>query len=138
MHIIIILFFLSLLGIIVMIGKKIVLLRNNKLTTENNFSIQIPNLQEIGHLTVKNSRKYGYILLVKSVRSYVLSVNFLKNKYLEIKKSTKKYIPNKKLKSIEKKDSKFLKVISDYKHKIKRIKDKIEEEEGIQQNNKLE
>ena len=132
MHIIVILFFLSLFGIILMISKKIILLRKNELITENSFSVQIPNLQEIGHLTVKNSRKYGYILLVKSVRSYVLSINFLKKEYIKIKNSTKKYIPHKKFKSIEKKDSKFLKVISDYKHKIKRIKEKIEEEERIQ------
>ncbi len=132
MYIILILFFFSLVGIILMIGKKLVLLRRNQLITENNFPIQIPSLQELGQVTRKNSKKYGFVLLVATIRFYVILINFLKRKYIVTKNSIIKHLPHKKAILPERKDSKFLKVISDYKHKIKRIKNKIEEEEKVQ------
>ena len=105
---ILILFFGSLMGIIFMIGRKLVLLKNGRVSPSAEITFEIPYLKEAKHLTLKNIKKHGYSGLVGS-------------------KSRSK------TSSADKQEiSKFLKIISDYKHKIREIKHKIKEEEKNQ------
>lgn len=130
MYIILIIFFVSLIGISAMIGKKLILLKKGQIENTEKNLFEIPNLDQIKHVTVKNSKKYGYIILVEIMRFYIRFLKLLKLKYKEIKNVYNKYLPHKEINTQTKEVSKFLKMISDYKYKIKNIKDKIEEEEN--------
>jgi len=131
MYFLLILFFTSLFGIIFMIGRKLVILQNGQAFHREEILFKAPFFEEWKHLTIKNIRKHGYIGLVATIRFYVRSSDFLKNKYQE----TKIKIKNMRSKNQngnfgEKREvNKFLKMISEYKHKIREIKHKIKEEE---------
>jgi hypothetical protein len=132
-----ILFFLSLSGIIVMIGRKLVLVKNSPAIEIQHAHPFVPDLQKIKHLTFKNSKKLGYIALFITLRFFIKSSNFIKTKSIFlIKELRNKFRKNKKNLTnelTEKKEvSKYLKMISEYRHKIREIKHKIKEEEGIE------
>ena len=131
---ILILFFSSLISIITMIGRKLVLLQNGHTAENNNaeeISFSIHHLQKIKHLVVTNTKKWEHIVLVQTLRLYVKTANLLKNKY----EAAKSKIRNLKMRNRaggEKKEiSKFLKIISDYKNRIREIKHKIKKEENL-------
>ena len=129
------LFFLSLAGIIVMIGRKLVLLRNGKIANAEGILFQTPYMGIVKHLTIRNVRKYSYLGLVEIIRFYVRAENFLKLKYEEIKIKIKNIKLGHKngisADTVEKPEaSKFLKMVSEYKHKISKIKHQIHEEEN--------
>ena len=134
MILILILFFVSLAGIILMIGKKLIL---EKAVLEN-IAIQktildIPNLGKIKDISIKRIKKYSFVFLVITIRYYVKSSNFIKKQGKGIVQKVKSKIIHKdNLNEIPKKQevSRFLKMISDYKKKIKRIKKIIKEEEN--------
>ena len=131
MYFILILFFLSLFGIIFMIGRKLVVLQDTQVLNKEEFFLKTQFLNEWKYLTAKNLKKHGYVGLVATIRFYVLSINFLKNKYQAIKIKIKN-IRGKKLNTEEKREvSSFLKMISEYKHKIREIKHQIKEEENL-------
>ncbi|OGI85462.1 hypothetical protein A3A92_00295 [Candidatus Nomurabacteria bacterium RIFCSPLOWO2_01_FULL_37_49] len=116
-----------------MIGRKLVLLQNGQTLERKEISFKIPHLEKIKHLTVKNMKKYGHMSLVTTLRFYVRSMNLLKNKYEETKIKIKNFNTRKDSNGngAEKVEvSKFLKMISEYKHKIRAIKQKIHEEEN--------
>ena len=137
MPIILTLFFLSLSGIIYMIGNKLIVLQKEGLEVGEHVKINTPDLQDIKVIVVKNTKKYSFILLVLTLRFSVKSTHFIKTKSKEIKEKIiikiKKITTSKKHGTPEqqKEISGFLKTISDYKKKVKRIKHKIKEEEGI-------
>ena len=131
MYFLLILFFVSFFGIIIMIGRKLVLLRNGQVLAREEILFGIPHIEKVKDLFIKNLKKYGHISLVMTIRFYVRSTNLLKNKYGEIKikirDMTQKSLHGN---SSEKTEvSKFLKMILDYKRKIREIKHKIHEEE---------
>lgn len=127
-----ILFFISLIGIIFMVGRKLTLAQSETIVSTEQLHPFVPDVQKIKEIISKNTKKHSYIIVVKTIRSYVLLENFLKSKYEKIK-----IIINAQLKkntpvdeTFEKKEaSRFLKRILDYKHKIRNIKQKIVEEE---------
>ena len=132
MYFLLILFFASFFGIIIMIGRKLVLLRNGQVLAREEILFGIPHIEKVKDLFIKNLKKYGHISLVMTIRFYVRSTNLLKNKYGEIKikirDMTQKSLHGN---SSEKTEvSKFLKMILDYKRKIREIKHKIHEEEN--------
>ena len=131
MYFLLTLFFISLLGITFMIGRKLVMLQNGQVQNKEETILKAPYLEEWKHLTIKNIKKHGYIGLVATIRFYIRSSNFLKNKYQEVKIKIKNIrSKNSNGNSPEKREvSKFLKMISEYKHKIRKIKHKIKEEE---------
>lgn len=112
-------------------------LLNNGQSSGNEFmdertSFEIPYTREIRGATIRNIRKYGHVSLVMTIRLYVRSNNFLKNKYEEVKVKVKDIHYKRRIKngSRDRQEiSKFLKIISDYKHKIRKIKQRIHEEE---------
>jgi hypothetical protein len=131
MYFILTLFFLSLFGIILMISRKLLVIQNTQVLNKEKIPLKIQFLEEWKYLTVKNIKKHGYAGLVATIRFYVLSVNFLKNKYEEVKIKVKN-IRGKKLNTEEKREvSSFLKMISEYKQKIREIKKKVKEEENL-------
>src|ERR1035437_9542648 len=130
MYFLLTLFFVSLFGIILMIGRKLVLLQNGVVFQKETI-LKTPSLEEWKHLTITSVKKHGYTGLVATIRFYIRSTNFLKNKYQEIKTKVKN-INGKKLREEEKREvSGFLKMISEYKQKIREIKHKIKKEENL-------
>ena len=131
-----ILFFLSLCGIIFMIGSKLILLQEAQFGIKQNLSIKIPDAEEIKYHVVKHTKRYGFILLVIILRFTILTSHFLKNKFKELKDKIinliKKYtVHEHNIDSQPREVSGFLKTVSDYKHKIRKIKHRIKQEEGI-------
>jgi len=115
-----------------MIERKLLMLQNGHVLQKNEFLEKTPDyLEKLKNLTAKNIKRHGYIGLVATIRIYVRSTNFLKNKYQETKIKIKNIHARKtNIDSEEKREvSKFLKMISEYKHKIREIKHRIKEEE---------
>ncbi|MEK7190495.1 MAG: hypothetical protein AAB661_01880 [Patescibacteria group bacterium] len=114
-----------------MLGRKLIMLQNGQISRREEIIFKTPYLEEWKHSTVKNIKKHGYTGLVAAIRFYVRGTNLLKNKYQKIKIKVKNiHHQNSNNDSPEKREiSKFLKIISDYKHKIREIKHKIKEEE---------
>lgn len=136
MYTFLIIFLFSLLGISLMIGRKLMLLKNGTLILkQKKLPLKIPDLHEVKYVLTKKSRKYGFITLIILVRFYVLSSDLVKKNYQISKEKTKKLITKyiyKKKENENKEASKFLKRISDYKQKIQRIKNQIKKEEGLE------
>lgn len=130
-YILLILFFASLISIIVMIGRKLVFLKDTQISSSEEFSFSVPHLQKIKNLTIKNIKKYEHVALVETLRLYVKLTNFLKNNY-QIIKTKIQNLKRKNLIDGEKKEiSKFLKIIGDYKNRIREIKHRIKKEENL-------
>ena len=88
--------------------------------------------EEWKHATIKNIKKYSYVRLVGTIRFYVHALNFIKRQYETLKVKVKNIIAKKKKNNVVKTEpSKFLKMISDYKHKIRKIRHQINEEENL-------
>ena len=132
MSVLLILFFASLIGISIMIGRKLFLGKKQPKIVEETILVQTPDLREIRYVFIKKSREYGYIALVEIIRFSVRSSKLLKRQYKgltkKIRSITKKHTSHRE--EMEKKEvSGFLKKISEYKYKVRKIKDKIIEEE---------
>lgn len=132
MYILFILFLFSLTGIIVMIGRKLAPVRNGEIL-EQEFSHPLtPDFEKIKDMTSKSTKRYGYLALVSVLRLHIRLTNVLKNIYEQLKIKIQNIVEKNNVndKMLEnKEENKFLKMISDYKHKIRNIKHKIKEEE---------
>ena len=132
MYILLALFFISLAGIIFMVSRKVMSLDGKSHVTEEAVLFKIPHPVELREITLMGVKKYGYLILVISVKAYIKSTGFLKQKWVDLKEKLaeihqkhilKKETPN------ARNVSKFLRVVSEYKNKVRKIKEKIEEEE---------
>lgn len=135
MYLPLIFFFLSLLGIIVMIWRELVLVRNGQVIAAQHSHPFFLDLQKIKHLTFKNAKKISYKILFATLRFFIKLSNFIKVKSLAVIKEIREKIKKSNGNSIkeEKKEvSKYLKIISEYRHKIREMKHRIKEEEGIE------
>jgi hypothetical protein len=118
-----------------MIGRKLIVLQNEQGPAEylsaESVSFEIPYIKEIRSATARNIKKYAHVTLVTTLRIYIRSNNFAKNKYQEAKIKIKNKRARSRLNGDmpEGQASSFLKKMSDYKHKIRKIKQKIREEE---------
>jgi hypothetical protein len=133
MTFILILFFASLFSIAFMIGRKLIMLQNGQIQILNKeeASAKTPYFEELKYVTVKKLKVAGHKSLVETIRFYIKSSNLLKNKYQDVKMRVKS-ISKKDIREAEKKEiSKFLKVISEYKRKIRKIKEKVKKEENL-------
>ena len=130
--ILLVLFFASLISIIAMIGRKLVTLKHEEIPNHHEEVLfELPYLKEVKHITIASVRKSGYALLVGTVRFYVRSTDLLKNKYREIRNKIKNMIAKSHATGEKKEISKFLKIIGDYKQKIREITHKIKKEENL-------
>jgi len=135
-------FLLSLLGIVLMIGRKLVLVRSGKYGSLNGEEIDIllfvtPNLEKIKLLTFRNVKRLGYFTVFATLRLMIKSSNFVKVKSRLLVGAIKNRLKKDKDELIEeivekKEVSKYLRVISEYRQKIKRMKHIIKEREGIE------
>jgi hypothetical protein len=132
MYTLLILFFISLMGIVAMIGRKLSLNQNSEVVNQEYPHPFVPDLQKIKHFTLVGIRKYGHLSIVIILRLHIRSTNFLKNRYEEVKTGliniNNKVGPNGEVKNVVQ-VSKFLKMISDYKYKIRELKHQIHKEE---------
>ena len=129
--ILLILFFGSLASIIYMIWKKLRLLQNGQALPIQEVSFEVPHLDKVKHLTIANIKKYEHMALEAVIRFYVKSSNFLKDNYREIKGKIKARMNRKSVNGEKKETSKFLKVVGEYKNKIREIRHKITKEENL-------
>lgn len=129
MYFFLILFFLSLFGIAFMISRKLLVLGDAPIEQREEILLEIPYIEEWKHLTVKGVKRHSYLALVATIRLYVRSSNFIKDKYekilTEIENKRKEHI----IKRGKKEVSRFLKTVSDYKRKVREIKHRVAEEE---------
>ncbi len=137
MYLPLIFFLLSLIGIIVMIWRELVLVKNGQVTTVHHSHPFVPDLQKIKYLTSKSAKKISYITLFITLKVFIKSSNFLKTQSVvfveKIKNILKKLRKNAPDEIVEKKEvSKYLRVISEYRHKIREMKHRIKEEERIE------
>lgn len=131
MNLLLILFFTSLISILIMIGRKLFLLQNGQISGIEGAPFEVPHLEKVKHFTIKNIKKYEHILLVEMLRFYIKFSNLLKKKYQDMKIKVKNIIIKNERSTEKKEISKFLKVIGDYKNKIREIKHRIKKEENL-------
>ena len=134
MYILLSLVLISLIALTIMFSRKLVLLKNEGIQIEQveGVILELPFVKEIKHLTIRQLKRYGYIGVVTSIRLYFRGVNLAKVEYNKIKEKLSSVDKSKWINDIEKREvNKFLKVVSNYKHKIRQIKHQIKEEENI-------
>ena len=115
-----------------MLGYKLALIRSGKVVPAKHIHPFVPEIQKIKHLTFKNAKIYEHLALVAIVKFSIQFSNFLKKSYKAIKIRVGDIINKDKdrLSQLEKREvNKFLKMISDYKDKVRHIKHRIEKEE---------
>ena len=132
MNFFIVLFFLSLLGIIFMVGKKLRLILNGQMPPVEQVPFEVPCFEELEKSSGKMMRRLGYFLLVETIRAYVRLIQFLKNTYEKAeKKLAERLNKNGAVPSTPKEPNRFLNTVALYKRKIGEIKDEIKEEENL-------
>jgi hypothetical protein len=140
MHFFLILFFISLTAIILMIGRKWSLVKGNVGQPEEHheagvFISSIFDLDQIKHSLILNFEKAIHALIFVTLRGYLLSSNLINLKRKEWAEKIKVRLNKNRQQNIaeEKKEvSKYIRIISEYRQKIKHMKHKIKEEEGIE------
>ena len=136
MYLPLILFLLSLSGMIIMVWRELVLVRNGQVAKTEHSHPFVPDLQKIKHLTFKNGKKFGYVTIFETLRFFIKSSNFIKTTGAMLLKELQSKLKNKNGSAdgtAEKKESsKYLRVISEYRQKIREMKHRIKEEEGIE------
>ena len=131
MYTLLILFFISLLGIIFMIGRKLVLLKKGKISIGEQIPLIIIPLEKVKSFTLRSIRRYGHATIVISLTLYIRGANLLKNKYRELKVKIQERNKLTQANGDKKEISKFLKIIGEYKKKIRDIKHRITKEENL-------
>ncbi len=132
MYFLLALFFGSLLSILLMVGRKLVLLRHGNYEVRDEVDFEIPYIHQVKHLSIKGLKKVEHEALVFVVKSAIQFSGFIKNKYIELNQkirniNIKKYAGPESVAGTE--VSKILKIASVYKDKITQITHQIKEEE---------
>lgn len=125
-------FFISLISFSIMFERRLALLKSQDMyeIEKKHSTLEVPYVLEIKDITIKGVKKVGYVSIVTTIRLYFRSINFLKYRYEKLKAITKN-VNGEAKNGTEKEVSKFLKVVSDYKYKIRKIKHQIKEEEKM-------
>lgn len=91
----------------------------------------LEDVEKLKDLIYHHSRKAGYKALVSAIRLHVKSSKVAKQKYSELKMTVKNKLMKEpgEFANGSSEASGFIKMISDYKRKVRRIKRKIHEEE---------
>lgn len=124
-----ILFFTSLLSIIVMIARKLRQI-SKEIPSAQEFPVELPYLEEVKENTIRNLKKHGYVALVACIRYYVRGVNFVRSEYQAARVKVLSWRHTEKT-GEKKESSKFLRTIGEYKEKIREIKHRISKEESL-------
>jgi len=136
MYFFFILFFISLAVIIFMISRKLLLVNNSVENIKNETLLSdILDFDRIKHLTIINLKKASHTLLWIVLKTYIISSNFINKKRKELVEKIKSRMSkrHKEEDQPEKKEvSKHIKIISEYRQKIRNMTHRIKEEEGIE------
>ncbi len=132
MFTLLILFLVSSLGITLMIGRKWRLASQGHITFRDSLHPFVPDIQKVKFLAVEGTKKSVHFTVVNILRLHVKSSNAIKNKYTAIKARINDKMNEDDGTGEKVGVSKYLKMISDYKQKIREIKHKIHEEENNQ------
>ena len=135
-----ILFFISLAAIILLIGRKLSLVKNNINELEEHheagvFIASVFDLDQIKHSLLLSLKRFIHALIWVILRFYLLFSNFINIKRKELAQRIKARLNKNRQQNIaeEKKEvSKYIKVISEYREKIRHMKHRIKEQEGIE------
>jgi len=114
-----------------MIGRKLAVLEHEQISHNHESSFELPFLKEAKHLTFKNIKKYEHLILVTVLTLYVRFSNVLKNKYKEIKTKVYNKMKQGRISGEKKEISKFLRIMGNYKNKIREIKHRIKKGEDL-------
>ncbi|HBA45843.1 hypothetical protein A2W67_02200 [Candidatus Nomurabacteria bacterium RIFCSPLOWO2_02_40_28] len=114
-----------------MIGRKLEVVENGQMPDNGYKHPFVGDMQNIKEIITVNTKKYGHLTVVTILRFYIRGTNLLKNSYEKIKIKIDNIGKDKHADGEKKEISKFLKIIGDYKHKIREIKHKIKEEENL-------
>jgi hypothetical protein len=134
MTFVLILFFGSLVAITFMIGRKLRMIQNGQITVQGSIeeiSFKFPAIEEWKQIAAKGIKKYSYSFLVAIIRFYFRSINILKMWYQKIRVRFSRLSKKSTLVPEKKETSKFLKIVSSYKRKIRKIKEKVRKEESL-------
>jgi len=117
-----------------MIGRKLYLVRNGEVGNGKHFHFFVFDLIKVKQIAKNGVKRYGYIMLVFILRSNVKISNLVKSQFekaiLNIEDMlTKKSKPGDEMNIKPAEVSGFLKMVSEYKKKVRRIKNKISMEE---------
>jgi hypothetical protein len=120
-----------------MIWREMMLIKNGQVVAVEHSHPFVPEVQKIKNLTFEGIKKFGYVIVFLTLKSFMKSSNFIKNKSKSIIKEVQDRLSKNKNINFneltEKKEiSKYLKIISEYRQKIRKIKHRIKEEEGIE------
>ena len=131
MTIVSILFFISLVGICLMLYRRVSLIRAGHIEADHKTPI-LPDIKEVRYIIFKSAKRYSFVLIEIILRTSIKSSLAIKKKSTElfttIKDKLKKHLPERD--PLQKKEvSGFLKAMSEYKQKIKKLKNRIIEEE---------
>lgn len=131
MTFILILFFVSLLSIVIILYRRVILIRNNEMVIIDESPL-LPDAKEVHHVIVKNAKAYSLFFIAIFLRTYIRSSVIIKKKTSETYTKVKNKLsgnPGEVATSEKKEVSAFLRNISEYKKKIKKLKKQIVEEE---------
>jgi hypothetical protein len=133
MYVFLVLFVLSFTAITYIVRRKIAMVKNGWVPEPLHPHPFVPDMQKLKHFTVANARRMEHMALVTLLRSYVKTLNLLKSQYRKSVAKLNNLKNRNKIKNgepINTDASKFLKMVSDYKHKIRTLKRRIHEEEN--------
>src|SRR3989344_9333722 len=133
MTIFLILFFISLVGVAVMLGRRLMLLRAGAMEVNRELGSLLPDWEKVRELTERHAKRYGYLATVAVIRFYVRSSNVAKARSKEIAGKLMNLLSKNKNGNgegaVPQEPNKFLKKVLEYKAKIRHLKHKIKEEE---------
>lgn len=131
MYILFTLFFISLIGMIVMFSRKLSTIEDVHLLNADYTHPFVPDIEKLKVIAIEKTKKYGHATIVIALRTHIKSKNFLKGQYDVVVTKIREIrgVPYN-VDEAKAEVSGFLKMISEYKHKIRDIKHKIHEEEN--------
>ncbi len=135
MYTLLTLFFISLAIIILMIGRKVMLVRIGYLVVPESLPHPfIEDIDKVKYSALRGSKKVLHMGTFMIVRVYVKISNFIKKGYQNIKIKAQRFYHGNSMDSLssQKEVNKFLRVVTDYKKKISAIKSRIDQEEERQ------
>ena len=118
-----------------MIAKKLVVLEK---VHEKNGELPLfetPNLREIKQTIISTAKFLGHKTLLVTLRIYIITINFIKQRKNNLVQKIKNLLKKKGVVEnveINKEPSKFIKVVSDYKRKVRKMTHRIKQAEGIE------
>lgn len=118
---------------LIIIGRKMLLAGNGQIMHKEYEHPFVPDFERLKKFTWNSTKKIGHLSLVTTLRIYIKSSNMIKARYNRVRAQMNKASrknggvvdPAQKAEA-----SKFLKMMSDYKQKIRDIKHRIHEEEN--------